>query len=479
MPLSLRIENETSLPDGGPLSVTVTGKRGIDIGRDQHLDWTLPDPTRFISSKHCEVRYTEGAYWLYDVSTNGTMLYGVEGRLKGPHRLRDGDRLVIGNYIIAVSLDGDEVAAPSRIAEPVSYQDLWNSTGDVAPPVDPKEIRAPSERPAPVRPDFLDWAVDVPNTFTEEPPRPPARLPPAAPRNPVPLPDEELDWASGPRKEAPPPPPPPSMPTPRRPMWVSNEPDGPWGAPRQAGAPAPADESFDPPAEPLPSFPQVASPAVFEPGPEEPLSPAEPAPAPAVGGGQAGMAAALARGARLDPLLFEGRDTDRMAEELGALMLIVVENMRQLLAARLQAKRLARSASQTVIQAVDNNPLKFAPSAEEALRLMFGKRTRGYLDARQSLEQGFQDVKTHQVRTYSAMQQALTMLIDDLDPRSIDQATEADRGIAALVVSRKARLWDAYVARWQAKARRGEGGMLDAFMQYFAECYDRDSSQAR
>src|SRR4029077_13841618 len=33
MALSLRIENETQLPDGGPLSVSVTGKRNIDIGR--------------------------------------------------------------------------------------------------------------------------------------------------------------------------------------------------------------------------------------------------------------------------------------------------------------------------------------------------------------------------------------------------------------------------------------------------------------
>ena len=45
MPLTFAIENQTNLPDGGPLSVTVSGKRGLDIGRDQHLDWTLPDPT--------------------------------------------------------------------------------------------------------------------------------------------------------------------------------------------------------------------------------------------------------------------------------------------------------------------------------------------------------------------------------------------------------------------------------------------------
>ena len=56
MALKLHLENETSLPDGGPLSVSIDGKRGIDIGRDAHLDWTLPDPTRYISSKHCEIR---------------------------------------------------------------------------------------------------------------------------------------------------------------------------------------------------------------------------------------------------------------------------------------------------------------------------------------------------------------------------------------------------------------------------------------
>jgi type VI secretion system protein ImpI len=79
MGLTLTIENESSLPDGGPLSVRVTGKRGLDIGRDSHLDWTLPDPTRFISSKHCEVRYRDGGYWLHDVSTNGTLLNGGDG----------------------------------------------------------------------------------------------------------------------------------------------------------------------------------------------------------------------------------------------------------------------------------------------------------------------------------------------------------------------------------------------------------------
>ena len=110
MPLHLTIENETSLPDGGPLSYTVTGKRGIDIGRDQYLDWALPDPTRTVSGKHCEIRYRDGGYWLHDVSRNGTFLNRGAARMQEPHRLRDGDRVEIGRYIIAVRLDGEDSA---------------------------------------------------------------------------------------------------------------------------------------------------------------------------------------------------------------------------------------------------------------------------------------------------------------------------------------------------------------------------------
>ena len=138
MRLVLKIENETSLPDGGPLSVSIQGMRGIDIGRDRHLDWALPDPSRAISGKHCEIRYQDGGYVLHDVSTNGTFLDGKEGRLKGPHRLRNGDRLIIGHYMVGVTIiDGtpdDNGVSAAREVQPTAYSDLWNDSGDAAPP---------------------------------------------------------------------------------------------------------------------------------------------------------------------------------------------------------------------------------------------------------------------------------------------------------------------------------------------------------
>src|SRR5579871_2216199 len=105
MTLRLSIENVDRLPDGGPIRIEVKG-RGLDLGRDAHLDWSLPDPSRTISSKHCEIRYRDGGYWLHDVSTNGTFVKGAQFRLDAPYLLRNGDRLAIGPYIIAVEVEG-------------------------------------------------------------------------------------------------------------------------------------------------------------------------------------------------------------------------------------------------------------------------------------------------------------------------------------------------------------------------------------
>ncbi|WP_367277059.1 type VI secretion system-associated FHA domain protein TagH [Bradyrhizobium sp.] len=429
------MENEVSLPDGGPLSVSIKGRRGLDIGRDPYLDWTLPDPSRFISGRHCEVRWRDGAYWLHDVSTNGTFMNGAESRLKAPHRLRDGDRFVIGQYIIATTLE-EELAEPGEAVPayaPPSDEALWDAA-PAAAPIDPQQLKTSRELAA-VRPDFLDWATDVPVPIVSAVARPSASLPSVG-SGPAALDLERDGWAAGP---PPPPAPQPNIlpqPMPRRPRAEGAQ-------PRRAAAAEP-----EPPAS-LPSS-LIA-------GAED--------------GADADFVRRVARGAGLPENAFAGRDTGELAEQFGRLLRLATDNMKQLLEARQQAKQLARSPSQTTVQATDNNPLKFAPTAEDALRIMFGAKGQSYLDAEKAFAQGFDDLKRHQIRTYTAMQQAVARLMKDVDPAAIEAASQSDRGLAGMVGSRKARLWDVYVARWQAQAGRHDNGMLDAFMNYFARCY--------
>jgi type VI secretion system protein ImpI len=446
MVLRFNIENEPNLPDGGPVSFTVTGRRSVDIGRDRHLDWTLPDPARMISGKHCEVHYRDGGYWLHDVSTNGTFLNGADQRMRGAHQLRNGDRLVIGHYVIGVSLDSNEPgeAIPSHGAQQqaplaqqhADYQELWAPDRDVPPPIDPQQLRKPREAARPVNAEFLDWAASVP----------PAGVDPVGhslqmPQRELPVHDD-MSWAAGPvAMPKPPVDAPHTMPTPRRPSVWADE---------AAVAPlrAPAGNVETPQS-------QVADPA------------------PVASIGNPDFARMVARAAGLPDNFFADKTEAELAEQLGTILRMSVENLMALLQARTQAKQLTRSTNQTTIQAIENNPLKFSPTADDAMRILFGPPTRSYLDAPHAFAQGFNDLKSHQLKTYTAMQHAVRVLIASIDPISMARELELQRGARSLFGSNKSKLWDEFLARWKAYLGRDESTPIDTFMLHFSEYYDR------
>jgi type VI secretion system protein ImpI len=539
MAVHLTIENETSLPDGGPLTYSITGKRGIDIGRDAYLDWCLPDPTRTVSGKHCEIRYRDGGYWLHDVSRNGTFLNRSASRLQEPHRLRDGDRIEIGRYMILVRLEGEEAAPESPMGfapGPASPGEYWNAAPDAAPPISPKDLRPPRET-RPVHADFREWAIDVPPPsagFGYDAPVPTAPFsapsfgdmdwakgPPAAPTGPEPVipvpsprrpplaplpggspwdvadappvPTAQEGWPAPFSVAAPPPAQwsesaasagaawaAPALPPPAPPSWSAEPPraqESGWAAP-PAPTPAPSPASDNPWGKPslAPDRARPAEAPVVSPSFEAPLPLASPQ-ASSAAGSQARPAddfvARFAKGAGVSPDVLGWRDPGDLAEELGALARLAAENLKQLLSARAETKRVARAGGHTMIQALDNNPLKFSPTVDDAMKIMLGRPSSGYLDARRAFEQSFKDLKVHQVKTYSAMQHALRLLMEDLDPASIEESAEGDRGLSGLLGSKKARLWDLYVTRWDTLTSPHEDGMVDAFMMFFAECYDK------
>ncbi|KUM27465.1 type VI secretion protein [Mesorhizobium loti] len=106
--ISLQISNVDRLPSGNAASYAARD-RSFEIGRE-NCDWMLADPDKIISGRHCEVRYQAGAFWLYDISRNGTFINGSSQRMAGPHRLAHGDRVLIGRYVISVSIDEEHIA---------------------------------------------------------------------------------------------------------------------------------------------------------------------------------------------------------------------------------------------------------------------------------------------------------------------------------------------------------------------------------
>ena len=419
--LKLRIENFDNLPDGGPLEYSVD-RRGFDFGRDSHLDWTLPDKNRVVSGKHCEVRFYDDAYWLHDVSTNGTYLNNSDKRMQSPYKLQDNDRLNIGEYIIAVS-----VSAPQpRKAVPVHFEampmpppptlqgsSVWDAP-DAAPHIDPRDLMPPPP-PGERAPDFLNKALFVPDVVA---------------------PYEDLSPVVAPRISS---------------AW---NPD-----------PLPAAAS---PAPPRPSNAQPA-PAVA-PMP----TPAGPAPS-AAGGASAESqwTRQFAKGAGLPEDTFERAEPGALAELLGQMIRTTSSELMALLQSRAEAKALSRG-GRTMIRATDNNPLKFLPTPEEALLAMFLPRGKGYLGANETLEKSFADLKQHHIALLAAMQAAANQMLQELSPQQVLK-TSGDK--KSLLGSAKGRHWDEIERLWTSKAAKRENGILDVFLDEFAEHYEKFSKR--
>ena len=409
--LKFKIENFDKLPNGGPLEYQVD-RRGFDLGRDQHLDWSLPDKSRVVSGKHCEIRFHDNAYWLYDTSTNGTFLNNSIKRVQSPYRLKDGDKLAIGEYVVSVSVKTLEIpqVEPAKqtyvddIAAPVSRntENIWDAPHAAPPPIDRRSLmpRQPEQERAP---DFLNQVANIPAVFE---------------------PDSF-------RKRMP------------------------------AGATAPAADTFN-------------NASVFV----QPMSAALPAGAKEATSSQSEKNADISReflvrfakGAGIPADSLAGNNAGDLAELSGQLLNFTALHLMSLLQARAEAKALSRSGSRTMIQSVDNNPLKFTPTPQEALRIMLGPKTKGYLDAMQTLESSFADLKLHQMATLAAMQTAVTKLFEGMAPDAIAKSAENRK---SLLAGAKGKQWDSFVQIWSKKADKHEHGMLGAFLDLFSEHYDK------
>ncbi|MCY0095183.1 type VI secretion system-associated FHA domain protein TagH [Hoeflea ulvae] len=415
--ITLLISNLDRLPDGGPLSYRSEG-RAFEIGRDSASDWTLPDPKLFISSRHCDIRFDGQNYILNDISRNGTFLNGAQQRVKSPYTLQPGDKLAIGDYIITVQISDVQQAASGGTSS-----DAWMSAAP-APAADDDDIwGAATTGPAPV-----DRSVFKPKR-QDQPVHPD-------------FVKSHLDLPPARSAEDP-------------------------FAPQQA-RPTPGANPFAPAADP--GFPQEPQP-IREPGPPPSPRPESRAGS-AVGGND--MLAAFKLGARLPSHALANRNSQEVAQELGAMMLLIAEQTALLLKARASAKAMVRTTDRTVIGALDNNPLKFMADPTEALEAMLAKDRSGYLDGMRAFREAFEDIKSHELATYSAMQKALSRLLADMSPESIEAKVEK-----SAFSNRKAKAWETFVQRWDAKVEAHENGMLDVFLLYFSEAYQEATGTKR
>jgi type VI secretion system protein len=455
MSLTLRIQSYRNQAPASPVERRFDHLGGT-IGRAAGNALELPDPGKYISRTHCKVDFVDGRYTVIDLGSNPSW---VNDRPLGAGKaatLADGDRLIIGDYVLLAAVE--EAAMP--VAAPV-FEPAYSAEHPFqAQPV----VAAAAPEPAYLNPnDSLSGAriLDTgagPGMLGAPSADDPLGLnlfgPGAAAPDPLAFRGSEFDHA------------PPQFAAfgaaVAEPLPHAVPVAAPVMAPAPNAAPAPSaqlliPDDYDPLADFLPPRIQAAPPA---PGPQLPPAVAS---APAADGE---VMQALLRGLGL-PGLKLARTPAETAELVGAMLREATAGTMAVLLARAMTKRESRL-EMTVMGAQANNPLKFFPDAESALAQMLTNAMAGYMPPLKSFGSAFEDLKAHELAVIAGMRAALAGVLARFDPAVIEQRIEpggmVDRMIGA---GRKARMWDRMVELYDEIAREAQ----DDFQRLFGECF--------
>lgn len=438
--MSLRLIIEHA-PHPQPQTERLHHAGDLSIGRGAEADWRLDDPEMFISRKHCVISGRDGSYTVTDASRGGLYIdgsdtplgAGIAASVQNGTRLRLGD-VIIRAEVLVVGLQPAGAAAP----EAPQLSSGFGGDDFFAP--------RPAPPPPPPRPESL------PQPFEGGP----APFAPEAPVRPVPPPLFDDPFTLDPL----------ATPAP--------------AAPAKAPAPDFSDFSFafqesPPPApepEPVPAAPIVPPRAA-------PPPPPPPPPPPAAQPVEAELIDAFCRGAGIERSAFAQGGTPAEMEALGRRFRLLAEGLVQLLRIRAQEKNSARIA-QTLIGAVDVNPLKFMVTPEDAVGALLRARAKGYLGPDEAITAAYRDLAEHQLRTWSAVQSALRQMIDRFDPAALEAETENAGPLRSLVTgSRSARLWQLYTERYREIAKSAEDRFLGEVGADFRDAYEDNKENHR
>jgi len=210
------------------------------------------------------------------------------------------------------------------------------------------------------------------------------------------------------------------------------------------------------------STPAPASPAAALPQADDSHSAAEPNAA------SEALMQAFMKGAGLPAGTLPPGLTPEFMETVGKLLAISVQGAIDLNAARALVKREAH-ADVTKVVVRNNNPLKFFPDSQTVLSQMLRKKMPGFMGAAEAMQDAYEDLHGHQVAVVSGMRATMNETMQRFNPEVMERHSQKGGMLDALLpATRKAKLWDAYVARYQRII--GEA-MQDDFQTLFGKAF--------
>ncbi len=449
MALTLRVTSFHSQALGAQSSKTF-GAAGGSIGRQQGNDWVLPDPERFVSSNHAVISCRGGVFYLRDCSTNGTFINGAAQPIGNgmEQALTDGDLVTIGEYQIQVALDRNDATGPTGFnlgGIAGSSPHATGRTGPTGPTAGrgfaPPEVGFGVPHGGPTTTDPLDFFADRS--------RPGVRPPPAQSDH-----ASAMDHFYQPPPVERPPPPPPAAPAHGTGGGIPDD----WNQTSfsQSGlsAPPPSPRSYAPAPSP-PAHSPVAPP--LGPAPQD----------------SAGALAAVLMGAGLDAATAHAVATaPGLHAVLGSMLGVVVQGMLDVLKARAEIKSQFR-VPVTTMRPIENNPLKFSANAAQALQNLLAGRNTAYLGPVEAFDEGFRDIKAHQIAMMAGMRAAFDSMLERFDPEELTERFQKRIKQSSIMgLAGKGRYWEMYSDFFEDLTQDADANFQRLFGDKFAQAYE-------
>jgi len=163
---------------------------------------------------------------------------------------------------------------------------------------------------------------------------------------------------------------------------------------------------------------------------------------------------------------------DRMLRDCGAILRAAVEGIMMLLLARAEMRKEFEAEERTMVAARDNNPLKLMSDPHEAMDFLFdpAERTDGFLDPVQAVGDACEDLRSHELALMAGMRAAILGALRRFDPNVIERGFDkSSKGFS--LASRKAKLWDAFVAQQDQFSREAQEDFNKVFGRDFMGAY--------
>jgi type VI secretion system FHA domain protein len=175
------------------------------------------------------------------------------------------------------------------------------------------------------------------------------------------------------------------------------------------------------------------------------------------------------RGAGIEPESL----SPETAEMLGSLLRSLVQGLIEALRTRADF-RSQFSLPVTRVQMSENNPLKFAVDAEDALSSLLRARADRYLGPLEAVAAAFEDIRTHPRAVAIGMRAGFDNVLNRFNPQKLAQAFDRHAQRSSLwPMSPGMRYWRQYEDLFETLAADANSTFRRLFGEPFAEAYER------